>query len=188
MPSSKDPVINRQKAREYRLAHPEWKRRTGREWMRKKRAENPEAARAAAGRYRQNMTPEQKVARVEYMRRWRAEHPDYTKEIQQKDHAAFPAKRMVEAAKHRAKKLGVKFDLDWREIEIPALCPVLGIPVFFADRGFHDNSPSLDRLIPAFGYVKENVRVISYRANAIKRDATLDELRALVSYLERELE
>lgn len=49
-----------------------------------------------------------------------------------------------------------------------------------------NNSPSLDRMIPALGYVASNVRVISYRANAIKRDATLDELRALVAYVERE--
>jgi hypothetical protein len=37
------------------------------------------------------------------------------------------------------------------------------------------------------GYIKGNVRVISYRANAIKRDASLDEMRLLVAYLEREL-
>lgn len=45
------------------------------------------------------------------------------------------------------------------------------------------DSPSLDRKDPAKGYVKGNVWVISYRANAIKQDATLAELLAFVTRL-----
>jgi hypothetical protein len=49
---------------------------------------------------------------------------------------------------------------------------------------FDSCSPSLDRIVPELGYVKGNVRVISDRANRIKRDATLEELRAIVKYVE----
>jgi hypothetical protein len=45
-------------------------------------------------------------------------------------------------------------------------------------------TPSLDRIDSSLGYVKGNVWVISWRANHIKTDATLDELRLLVTGLE----
>lgn len=37
--------------------------------------------------------------------------------------------------------------------------------------------------MPELGYVKGNVRVISYRANALKRDASVQELEAVVLYM-----
>jgi len=46
------------------------------------------------------------------------------------------------------------------------------------------NSISLDRIVPSKGYTKENVRVISYKANTIKSNANLDDLRRVVAYLE----
>jgi len=47
-----------------------------------------------------------------------------------------------------------------------------------------DHSPSLDRIDNSKGYTKDNVMVISFRANNIKKDANLQELKALVRYLE----
>jgi len=44
-------------------------------------------------------------------------------------------------------------------------------------------SPSLDRINPALGYVKGNVWVISFKANAIKQNATVQELELLVNNL-----
>lgn len=46
-------------------------------------------------------------------------------------------------------------------------------------------SAHLDRIIPELGYIKGNVQWISGRANRIKYDASLDELRAIVAWLER---
>lgn len=92
---------------------------------------------------------------------------------------------LLTAAKRRAKRAGIPFALTIKDITIPDKCPVLGIPIFSNDgiRGATDNSPSLDRIIPNLGYVPGNVRVISYRANAIKRDASLFELEAVVRYV-----
>jgi hypothetical protein len=39
------------------------------------------------------------------------------------------------------------------------------------------NSPSIDRIDPARGYIKENIWVISHRANQIKSDASHEELK-----------
>lgn len=89
-------------------------------------------------------------------------------------------------SKKRASSRNLDFDLVEEDIVIPALCPVLGIPILRDAIKNSDNSPSLDRIDNSKGYVKENVRVISFRANSIKRDATLTEMKKIVEYMERE--
>ncbi len=98
-----------------------------------------------------------------------------------------PALQMLRHARARARRLGLPIDIKVEDLVVPATCPVLGIPMEIGVGSSHDGSPTIDRLIPSLGYVMGNVRVISYRANRIKNDATLDELRALVAYLEREI-
>lgn len=91
---------------------------------------------------------------------------------------------MLLRAKTRAAKLGLKFDLSPVDVRIPEVCPVLGIPLRHNnEKGPTDNSPTLDRIDNALGYVKGNVLVISFRANAIKRDAEEWELRAVADYM-----
>jgi len=81
---------------------------------------------------------------------------------------------------------GLPFDITPEDIVIPALCPVLGIPLLVGGgTGFHNSSPSLDRTDNARGYVKGNVQVISLRANRIKCDSTVDEMRKLLAYMEK---
>lgn len=41
------------------------------------------------------------------------------------------------------------------------------------------DSPSLDRIIPNLGYIIQNVVVCCYRCNAIKNEASPDELQQL---------
>ncbi len=83
-------------------------------------------------------------------------------------------------AKERARRDGIPISIDVFDIVVPKICPLLQIPLFVGTRKSHDNSPSLDRIRPWFGYVKGNVRVISHRANSLKRDAQLHELEILV--------
>jgi hypothetical protein len=91
---------------------------------------------------------------------------------------------MIIAARRRAKERGVAFDLDEADIFIPFECPVLGIPLLPSSNGkWSPGSPSLDRVKPELGYVKNNVRIISWRANQLKRDATLEELERIVEYM-----
>jgi hypothetical protein len=82
----------------------------------------------------------------------------------------------VTDAKKRAKRKGIEFDLNYKDIEVPATCPLLGIPLFRVGGKATDNTPSLDRIDNARGYTKDNVWVISWRANSIKRDSTPSEL------------
>lgn len=96
-----------------------------------------------------------------------------------------PENRLLSSAKTRAKKRGLEFNLELEDIIIPEHCPVLGLKL--EQGGFNSpNSPSLDRVDNSKGYVKGNVRVISHRANSIKRDATLEELQAICEYMKNE--
>ena len=91
-------------------------------------------------------------------------------------------RRLYLAAKHRAKRKGVPFNIELSDIVIPDICPVLGLQI---DRLAFDRqvSPSLDRVIPELGYTKGNIQVISMRANRLKSDTNLEDAIKLVSYL-----
>lgn len=90
--------------------------------------------------------------------------------------------------RRRCKVKGIPFNLTLEDLVIPAVCPVLGIPLVKRQGRFADSSPSVDRIIPDIGYLKGNVQIISYRANRIKCHATLDELRKIVRYMEGQTE
>ena len=91
-------------------------------------------------------------------------------------------KFLVWCARHRAKKSGVAFSITEADVMIPESCPILGIPLFMGTR-HNPNSPSLDRVDNTLGYVKGNVQVISYRANALKKDASIKELKGLANWV-----
>ncbi len=88
---------------------------------------------------------------------------------------------MWQMAKHRAREKGLPFNIDVTDVVIPTLCPMLRIPLFQSGRVLQDNSPTLDRRDGSRGYVKENVRVISYKANRSKNNLTFDEMKLMVA-------
>lgn len=89
-------------------------------------------------------------------------------------------------AKLRAKKIGVEFNIEPADVIIPDVCPVFGKP-FNYESISNAWKPSLDRLDNEKGYVKGNVRVISWRANKVKNDSTLAEIEQLYQWLKAEL-
>lgn len=97
---------------------------------------------------------------------------------------ANPKKRLVKNAKYRAKELGIEFNITCKDIIISSSCPVLGISLNTTpNMQTRDNSPSIDRIDNSKGYIKGNVAVISYRANRLKRDATIKELEDIIEYM-----
>lgn len=98
--------------------------------------------------------------------------------------------RMLDSAKHRAKKLNIPCDLtieylyslvtshcpitlapiDWIKAETPIGCP-------------GPNSPSLDKIVPELGYTQGNCSIISHRGNTIKSNGTIDEHRRVIKYM-----
>ena len=49
----------------------------------------------------------------------------------------------------------------------------------------NDLTPSIDRIDPKKGYVKENIIVVSMKANRIKTDATVEEIRKVADFYEK---
>lgn len=93
---------------------------------------------------------------------------------------------MLGRSRQRAKKKGIEFSLTRSDIVVPSVCPVLGLRLQRNLGGTAaPNSPSLDRIDPAHGYVPGNVQVISYRANAMKSDASREELKMFAEWVLR---
>jgi len=156
-----------------------------REWARKKYAENPQPWKDRVARYKKKHPG--KVARAQ--RSWRNRNVAWVREWAYDYRRRKPEQYLLRNARYRAKKMGVPFGLCLGDIMIPEVCPVLGIKIELgAGRtlsGWERNSsPSLDRVDNNKGYVKGNVRVISLRANGLKGAASIEELRAVLEYME----
>jgi hypothetical protein len=73
---------------------------------------------------------------------------------------------------------------------LPMVCPMLGKPLNYNGTGREgytreDFSPSLDRVDSSKGYTKDNIQVISWRANRIKNDSTPEELMMIAKYMQQ---
>jgi hypothetical protein len=146
----------------------------------------------SAGRPRKYSTPEEAKAaqlqklRERYARKKSGEVRSYDKTTPTEAFRGTKAYRMYYGCKSRSKKNGIPFDLDVQYVQEllneSDTCPLLGVKY---DEGRY--MPSLDKIIPELGYVKGNVWVVSYRANAIKNDATFEELRMIADGVERKL-
>lgn len=86
-------------------------------------------------------------------------------------------------AKSRAKKKGLPFTIKIEDIVIPEVCPLLNIPLVSTSDCNDPGNPSLDQIVPGKGYTPDNIQVISYRANALKWNASVEELEILIKNL-----
>lgn len=87
-------------------------------------------------------------------------------------------------AARRAREEHVEFDLQLDDIVIPEVCPVLGIPLRRDAKRPDPDLPSLDRVSAGGGYTKANTRVISWRANYLKKSGTAAEFARILVYME----
>lgn len=96
---------------------------------------------------------------------------------------------LLRNARSRARAKGRDFSITLDDIKIPETCPLLGIPLRKRAGNSHalPDSPSLDRFDNNLGYTRENVWVVSYRANSLKNAASLEEMKMIASNLEAEM-
>lgn len=94
-------------------------------------------------------------------------------------------KKMLADARRRAKQYNLPFDIELDDITIPPTCPYLHISIQSSTGSSHDNSPTLDRIIPSKGYTRDNILVVSNKANRMKSNATPEELIILASNLQK---
>ena len=91
--------------------------------------------------------------------------------------------------RQRCEKSKVPYDLTNEYVYsiLVDTCPALGIPLIYPDgslkKGMTINSPTLDRLVPALGYVKGNVAILSLKANAIKSNANSEEVKQVADWM-----
>lgn len=121
---------------------------------------------------------------------WRQANPERYRENSRNKKHKNPARYLYSLAKSRAARKKIPFDLRLEDITIPSLCPVLGIPLRVGSPGKCGfplpDSPTLDRLVPQKGYVRGNVVVMSWRANSLKKDGTLDEITRLAQWMKEQ--
>ena len=103
-----------------------------------------------------------------------------------------PIPQLISGFRNRAKKQNVPFNLtvdDMKDLIKNAadICPALGVKMKIAKLYANNSnySPSFDRIDPKKGYTKNNIVIVSNRANRIKSDATVDEIRKVADFYEK---
>ena len=91
-------------------------------------------------------------------------------------------KKYLNNARSRAIRDGVLFNLTLQDLIDIATdeCPIFKTPFVWGVSGLgkgrtRPDSPTLDRILPELGYTKGNVAFLSYRANRIKDNGTMQE-------------
>lgn len=89
----------------------------------------------------------------------------------------------AEGIKNRSQKGGIEFGFGtaaecavFLDSITPERCPVFGFLLEKGDGGFSPTAPSADRINPQKGYVRGNVQIISMKANAMKANASAEDL------------
>jgi hypothetical protein len=94
-------------------------------------------------------------------------------------------KRMIYGATLRSRKRGwPEPTITEEDVYIPEFCPVLGIKLEIGKGQSSSSSPSLDVVDRDRYYVPSNVAVISQKANQIKNEASVEDLRRVLAYFE----
>lgn len=86
--------------------------------------------------------------------------------------------------KSSAKRRGIPFTLtipELNNLSFPLSCPILGIPLKFNHKQ-QDNSYSIDRIDSSKGYEIDNIIVISWKANRLKSNGTIQELEQISNF------
>lgn len=113
-------------------------------------------------------------------------HDGYVHKWRQKN----PFRYIATITRASAKKRGLEYNLtpEYLETLYCETCPILGIPLNWGQVGAvgkrTDNTPSLDRIDNTKDYVPGNVVFISWKANNLKSNGTLEEFQKIVKFME----
>ena len=115
----------------------------------------------------------------------RNNNPEHYKELSRKSYRKNIRSVLLTQSRQRAKRYGYEHNITVEDIIIPEYCPILGIPIFISEKQCSWNSPSLDRIDNNKGYIKNNVMVMSFRANTLKSNGTAEEFEKILEFLKR---
>ena len=99
-----------------------------------------------------------------------------------KDMAVY---KILKSLKQKAKDENTLYTLTESDVIIPDSCPILHIPLITGhpQRRYW---PSIDRIDPTKGYVKDNIIVVSYRANRLKSETIPEDGDKLIAFYEKQ--
>lgn len=92
--------------------------------------------------------------------------------------------RTLYNCRDRALKEKIPFNLTLEDIKFSEFCPIFKDPLHHSKIRRTENSPSIDRVFPELGYVRGNIAFISQRANRKKYNSSIEELEAILKYIE----
>lgn len=116
-------------------------------------------------------------ARRAYNQKWRDTHRAHVRQRQ-----------LLNNCRTRARKKNLLCTITIEDIKIPDKCPILGITLIAGFDTGRASSPSVDQIEVGKGYTPENIQVISYLANQMKSNGTLEQCVALGDWARRQLE
>jgi hypothetical protein len=100
--------------------------------------------------------------------------------------------QILQGLRRRARARGYETDLEMSDLpNLGDVCPVLGVKFKKKKGPLQEESVSLDRInsnLPYLKKYKDNLVFISHKANRIKNDATFDDLKKVVSYIQQHTE
>ena len=141
---------------------------------------------------RKRENPEYYEIRKEYDRRYYHTHKkechERTSIRRRKFRETHPERYIWMHIRNKCRKKNIPFNFEVSDIIIPKYCPILGIELKMGNLANQDNAASVDRAIPALGYVKGNVSIMSKRANTIKNDGTAEEHEKIAAFIRKMIE
>jgi len=131
----------------------------------------------------------------EYQRKRRVENKEYSLDYQRKYQANrrkdfnYRLQMLLNASKQRASLKNREHTITLDDIKdlypVDGKCPVFGFDLEFNSQGFRETSPSIDRIDSTKGYTRDNIQIISWKANRLKAYATVEDLELLVAFLKQ---
>lgn len=122
---------------------------------------------------------------------WTEKRREYARRTRERNKIKY----LVRSAIHRSKQNGLECHEKYLKtvvaVQRPAHCPCCNVVLDYrmSRNGAMPkvDGPSLDRIDCSKGYIEGNIEIICWRCNAIKRDATLQELDRIVAYMRTKL-
>lgn len=146
-----------------------------------------DAIKAAGGQAYADLLAKERAARAAF----RKKNPGYWRQAGELPQLFKTS--LCAQARRRGRKRGLPATITPGDLFWPTHCPVLGIELDYPARAGQrgkdrvaPNWPSLDRFDPSMGYVPGNVFVISFRANTLKSNGSLEEFQGVVRYLQQQ--
>lgn len=146
-----------------------------------------DAIKAAGGQAYADLLAKERAARAAF----RKKNPGYWRAAG--DQPPLYKTALCAQARQRGRKRGLPATIMPADLIWPTHCPVLGIELDYPARAGQrgkdrvaPNWPSLDRFDPTKGYVPGNVFVVSFRANTLKNNGSLEEFQGIVRYLQQQ--